>query len=76
MNNPGTNESIGYSRTAGVDTAIFAGLSVIFFFLVLPLVRLAVKPRWPWDIVTSVVIATSIAYIAYYALAMVVFGFQ
>jgi hypothetical protein len=76
INNPGTNESIGYSRTAGVDIAIYAGLSVIFFFLVLPLVRLAVKHRWPWNIVVSAVIATIIAYFAYYALAIAIFSFQ
>lgn len=76
MNNPGINTSIGYSRTFGINLAIYTALSVSFFFLVLPLVRLAIKPRWPWDIVISAVIATIIAYIAYYVLAIAIFSFH
>lgn len=73
MNSPVTDSSFGYSRVFGVNFAVYAILSTLVFFILLPLVRKMVSPRWPWDIVIGVVVATILGFIAYYAIGLAIF---
>lgn len=76
INSSITDSSFGYSRIFGINLAIYAGLSIVLFFLLLPLVRIAVKPRWPWDVVISTIFATILGFIAYYAVGLAIFSLR